>query len=156
MNRRGDYGSGEQPTIVQPSSWPVFTGPPALRSRAGIDLMAAILLSLPGNLRFRGLCLVLCYEAETTLVEECCSTLESLEIDVGALVRLLGTSVCVNDLTPILDWPLSVHINPSKATKLKGVTFKFWLYPRWVLVTLRTITHGRTGLERITLIMLFW
>ena len=69
-----------------------------------MDIMAAILLSLPGNIRFQGLYLVLCYEADvsitTALVEEYCSTLESLEIDVEALVRLLGTRVCVNDLPP--------------------------------------------------------
>ena len=124
-----DYGSDEQPTLVQPSSWPVFTGPLALRSRAGMDIMAAILLSLPGNIRFQGLYLVLCYEADvsitTALVEECCSTLESLEIDVGAWY------VCSAPVCALMTYP------PLGSCEACGgfseATFVVFPYEPWLL-----------------------
>jgi hypothetical protein len=35
--------------------------------------------------------------------------------------------------------------------KLKDVTFTCWLFPAWILATLRTITRDHTELRRITL-----
>ena len=86
-----DNTSNEQPTITQLTS-PVFTGSLVLRFTIGIKPIASRLLSLPGGLRFRHLSLALHCEADvsltTALVEECCSTLQSLNVGCGGL----GTS----------------------------------------------------------------
>ena len=88
-----DHGSNEQPTVIQPSSSPVFTGSLELFAHVGVGPFVSLLLSLPNGLHFRNLGLTWYRTADvlssTALVEGCCSTLESLKID-GAL---LGMSV---------------------------------------------------------------
>ena len=82
-----DHGSNNQPTVTQPSSSNMFTGSLELYPDVEMEPIASILLSLPGGLRFRQLSLLLRCEADvsfaTALVEECCSTLESLMVYDG-------------------------------------------------------------------------
>ena len=88
-----DHSLTERPIVVQPSSSPVFTGSLRVRHEAGIGPIASRLLSLPGGLRFRRLCLLLCCKADisitTALVENCSCTLEFIYVDT----RIFGTSV---------------------------------------------------------------
>lgn len=37
--------------------------------------------------------------------------------------------------------------------KLRDVEFTWWLHPRWVLATLRTVTRDHRALEQITLVV---
>ena len=86
-----DY-SNKLPTIVQPSNPPVFTGSLSL-SRGGTKPIARRLLSLLSGIHFRRLSLMQFHEEDipltTRLVEECSSTLESLEIYFSSF----GTSI---------------------------------------------------------------
>ena len=82
------YGLGPeddyQLATTRPSSSPPFTGSLNLFIWGGTDRFASELLALPGGLRFRELRLSLTSEGDVSssiaLVEECSSTLESLEI----------------------------------------------------------------------------
>ena len=73
---------------------PPFTGFLELDLKAGLDLVASRLLSLPGGLHFRRLRLMLNQEKDVVpvmaLVEGCRSTLESLEIEH----ELSGLFIC--------------------------------------------------------------
>ena len=88
-----DHSLTERPIIVQPSSSPVFSGTLTVRHGAEIGPIASRLLSLPGGLRFRRLCLLFCCKADisitTVLVEKCSCTLEFIYVDS----RSFGTSV---------------------------------------------------------------
>ena len=84
------YGSGpeddlqDQLATTRPSSLPPFTGSLNLFIFGGSYRIASQLLALPGGLRFRELRLNLTNESVSSsiaLVEECSSTLESLEIN---------------------------------------------------------------------------
>ena len=70
---------------------------------------------------------------------------------MGTLVRRLRPYFHANDLSPIVDWSQSAHLNLSKTTKLKVVEFTLWLRPRLLSATLRTVTRDHKELERITL-----
>ena len=86
----GDFK--KQPTIIQPSNLPAFTGSLTLSARHGMDPFVSRLLSLPNDLHFRNLDLAWYLAADvsssTELVEGCCSTLESLKIHGYALGAL--------------------------------------------------------------------
>ena len=74
---------------------------------------------------------------------------------MGPVVRRFGTPcVHANDLSLIIGLPQPAHVNLSKATKLKDVEFAFWLHPRLLLTTLRTVACDHRELEQITLTML--
>ena len=79
------------PTVVQPSSSPVFTGSLELSLEGGMKPIAHRLLSLPGRLHFRKLTLTCNHEEDPLLtmelVEECSHTLESLDIAYPVFYR---------------------------------------------------------------------
>ena len=75
----------DRTTNIQSLTLPSFTGSLELDMWTGMDFMAPGLLSLSGGLNFRRLQLSLKRETDpslmTALVEECCPTLESLEVE---------------------------------------------------------------------------
>ena len=89
LSTHEDGGFDEKPIPIQPP----LTGSLTLSAQDGAHLIVSRLLSLPDGLRFRELNLGCNYEEDTlsmtTLVERCCSTLESLAIggsDLGACI----------------------------------------------------------------------
>ena len=87
-----DDGSSELPTIVRPSSSPVFTGTLTLWLDMGMDPIASRLLSLPTGLQFQELRFLWYHQKDVSLtralIERCYSTLEFLCIDC----RITGMS----------------------------------------------------------------
>lgn len=79
----GDFKG--QPVPVHPSSSPTLSGSLRLFARKGLDIFASHLSSIPRRHHFRELTLSLYREGDVlpvvTLVQECSSTLEFLEID---------------------------------------------------------------------------
>ena len=92
----GDHGLNERQAITKSS--PAFTGSLELSSHVGMGPFASRLLALPSGLHFRNLDLrwdrVEDISISTALVEGCCSTLESLEIDDGAIFRTSVLHLC--------------------------------------------------------------
>jgi len=85
-------GSDRPPTIVQPSSPPVFTGSLDLFLTRGVEHITRRLLSLPDGIHFREIVLTWFREEDSlltmALVEKCSRTIETLDITCH-----LGTSI---------------------------------------------------------------
>lgn len=148
----GDDRFDEKPVTTQPSSPPAYTGSLVLFLKTGMDPIVSRLLSLPSGLHFRELSLAWNHSHDVpltmALVESCSSTLESLCINC----HLIGTSV--GHFFPYR-WLTSVDestgsIDLSKATKLKDVAFVRDLNPRWITMTLRTITSNHRNIQQIS------
>lgn len=82
-----NHSFNEQSTITKLSTSPPFTGCLELGPAVGIEPIASRSLSLPGSLCFRQLSLALRFEADALIigapVEECCFTLEYLDVFDG-------------------------------------------------------------------------
>ena len=97
MFDRDDRALNEQPITISPSSSSAFIGTLKLRLRVGMGPIVSRLLSLPNGLYIRRLDLMWNHVTDavftTVLVNECCSTLESLRIHGERIDGRVGTLV---------------------------------------------------------------
>ncbi|KAF9644356.1 hypothetical protein BDM02DRAFT_3122058 [Thelephora ganbajun] len=129
--------SNAPPTVVQPSTSPVFTGTLDLVLFKGMGPTTRWLLSPPNDLHFRKLALSWLHEQDlqwiNALVVRCSETLENLTI----------TSYLHRDPNP-------ASIDLSKATKLERAVFlPTSMSVKWITMVLQTITPKHRDLQYI-------
>ena len=136
-----------------PSNLPPFTGCLGLYVGSGMGIIASGLQSLPSGLHFRELKLKLGNEADisfaTSLVEECSSTLRSLQIDYD---DCMSVPRCIYaDGLPLFADESSCFVDLSKATGLRSVVFLRSSDPQWIATTLRTITCNHRNFQQLSI-----
>lgn len=149
---RDDDDFDKRPTAVSPA----FTGSLRLHTRKGFLAIAGRLFPPPGVLRFWDLSLRLNNERDfglaTEFVDRCSSTVETLRLDHTPRSTWTYQADLWQELTAFADRsPAGESINLSKATKLKDVVFGTHLDPKWIIASLRAVTHDHRDLQQITI-----
>ena len=136
-----------------PSSLPPFTGSLELFVGERMDIISSGLLSTPSGLHFRELKLMLGHRADISsaaeLVEECSSTLRSLEIDCEACLSV-SRRICTDGL-PLFSDGSPDFVDLSKATGLRSVVFPYSSNPRFITMALQTITPDHRNFQQLSI-----
>ena len=161
LRGQGAENNDDSP-IFRPSALPLLIGTLTISlARGTLELAARQLLDLPNGIRFREFwCTVHTKEDVrwmATLVEACSGTLEHIDIKDLTWGKLPPFSLrCAIDsridVMSALEESWAGSIDFSKATKLKGLTFRsFNRSVKWITMALKAITAHHRDLREVTI-----